>query len=225
MSAGAEVRAREPVLHWDAGGDTVAVKTSRDTYKARRLVITAGPWAANLISGLAALAVPERQVLLFTQPRHPERFRPDRFPIFIIEAPEGLFYGLPIYGVPGLKVGKYHHFHQHSGADAVDRDVHPEDERALRAVLARCFPDANGPTLAMKTCIFTNTPDEHFILDRLAHQPVCVAAGFSGHGYKFCSLIGEIMADLALDGGTKHDVSPFQLARFGSGEGGVKREN
>jgi len=225
MAAGADVRAREPVLHWDAGDERVTVKTSRHTYEARHLVITAGPWAASLMTGLDMVAVPERQVLLFTQPQHPERFRPDRFPIFIIEAPDGLFYGLPIYGVPGLKVGKYHHLQQQSSADTIDRGVHPEDEQALRAILVRCFPDANGPTLAMKTCIFTNTPDEHFILDRLPDRPVCVAAGFSGHGYKFCSVVGEIMADLALDGGTKHDVSPFRLARFGSGEGGVKRED
>ena len=74
---------------------------------------------------------------------------------------------------------------------------------------------SNGPTLAMKTCLFTNTPDEHFVIDRLPHAPhVAIAAGFSGHGFKFCSVVGEILADLALDGGTRHDLSLFALDRL-----------
>jgi sarcosine oxidase len=191
------------------------VQTSRDSYEARRLVITAGAWAASLLPSLLALAVPERQVLLFTQPRHPERFQPARCPVFIIDAPEGHFYGLPIYGVPGFKLGKYHHLTQRSAADDVDRTVHAEDEEALRICLRRYFPDADGPTMAIKTCIFTNSPDEHFILDRHPEAAaVSIAAGFSGHGYKFCSVVGEIMADLALDGGTRHDISLFRLERF-----------
>ena len=82
-----------------------------------------------------------------------------------------------------------------------------EDERLLRAFAERYFPDAAGPTLMLKTCLFTNSPDEHFILDRHPHDPeVMLAAGFSGHGYKFCSVVGEIMADLAEKGETRHDI-------------------
>jgi sarcosine oxidase len=215
LAAGGEIRAREAVQQWDADGERVRVQTSRGSYEAKRLVITAGPWAADLVPSLKTLAVPERQVLLFTQPRHPDRYQPDRFPIFNMSAPEGHFYGLPIYGVPGFKLGKYHHREQRSRADDIDRAVHAEDEETLRAGLRRYFPDANGPTLAMKTCIFTNSPDEHFILDRHPDRPaVSIAAGFSGHGYKFCSVVGEVMADLALDGGSRHDLSLFQLTRF-----------
>jgi sarcosine oxidase len=84
----------------------------------------------------------------------------------------------------------------------------------LRESVQRYFPDACGPTLAMKTCIFTNTSDEHFVITRLAHSPITVAGGFSGHGFKFCSVVGEILAELALDGATRHDISLFAPNRL-----------
>jgi sarcosine oxidase len=85
----------------------------------------------------------------------------------------------------------------------------------LREGIRRYFPDADGRALTMKTCLFTNSPDRHFILDRHADHPeVVIAAGFSGHGYKFCSVIGEVMADLARDGETRHDIDFFRLRRF-----------
>jgi sarcosine oxidase len=116
--------------------------------------------------------------------------------------------------VPGFKIGKYYHRRQRIDPDRMDRDCHPEDEKVLRKGLRKYFPDAGGPTMAMKTCIFTNTPDTHFILDRHpAHREVAIAAGFSGHGFKFCSVIGEIMAQLALDGTTPHDILPYALNR------------
>jgi sarcosine oxidase len=99
----------------------------------------------------------------------------------------------------------------------VDRDFHPEDEAILREAIRRYFPAADGPTLAMKTCLFTNSPDEHFILDVHPEWPqVSIAAGFSGHGFKFAPVIGEIMADLALEGGcSKWNLDLFGLRRFG----------
>jgi sarcosine oxidase len=97
----------------------------------------------------------------------------------------------------------------------MDRECHAEDEALLRECLRRYFPDANGRTVQMKTCLFTNTRDEHFIIDFLEDDPrVAIAAGFSGHGFKFCSVVGEIVADLALDGGTRHDVSLFSMKRL-----------
>ncbi|MGH3998123.1 MAG: FAD-dependent oxidoreductase, partial [Pseudonocardiaceae bacterium] len=85
------------------------------------------------------------------------------------------------------------------------------------------FPDGAGPTLMLKTCLFTNSPDRHFILDRHPDQPeVVIAAGFSGHGYKFCSVIGEVMADLAQGGQARHDIEFFGLKRFaGSLDSGI----
>jgi sarcosine oxidase len=215
QALGAEVRAREPVLGWEPDRDGVRVRTAHGTYAAERLVITTGPWAARFVPSLARAAVPERQVLLWAQPLRPEHFRLAMFPVFNMESPEGRFYGFPIYGVPGFKIGKYHHRLEQTDADAVDREIHPEDEAVLREGIRRYFPDADGPTMAMKTCLFTNSPDEHFILDRHPdHADVAVAAGFSGHGFKFASVVGEIMADLALEGRSRFDLSLFRIGRL-----------
>ena len=94
-------------------------------------------------------------------------------------------------------------------------NVDADKEKVLRDFTQRYFPQAAGPTLGLKTCLFTNSPDGHFILDILPGLPqVSVAAGFSGHGFKYCSVVGEIMADLAQHGDTPHDLSMFRLARF-----------
>jgi sarcosine oxidase len=215
QALGAQVHARERVVEWQADDTGISVTTTRDTYRARRMIVTAGPWARRLVPALQHLAVPERQVMMWTQPLRPEYFRLGAFPVFNFEAPEGRFYGFPVYGIPGFKLGKYHHRGEEvDDPDRMDRACHPEDEEALRTGIRRYFPDANGPIMAMKACLFTNTPDEHFILDRLPDNPhVGVAAGFSGHGFKFCSVIGEIMTELVAEGGTRHDIGLFRLDR------------
>src|SRR5712691_1955972 len=139
------------------------------------------------------------------------------FPVFNIETPEGDFYGFPIYGTPGFKIGKYYHREEQiDDLSKMDRECHPEDEEILRRGIRLYFPEANGPTMAMMTCIFTNSPDRHFVIDLHPQFPtVSFAAGFSGHGFKFCSVVGEIMADLALEGETRHKIGMFGLKRFG----------
>jgi len=212
---GAEVRAGERVFRWHADGGQVSVETKRATYHARKMVITAGPWAQTLIPELKDLAVPERQVLIWTQPLRPEYFRLGAFPVFNMDVPEGRFYGFPVYGVPGFKVGKYHHRCERVDPDRMDHGCHPEDEALLRVGIRRYFPDADGPALDMKACLFTNSPDEHFILDLHPEYPqVAMASACSGHGFKFCGVVGEIMADLVLDGRTRFDIDMFRLTRF-----------
>jgi sarcosine oxidase len=215
LDRGAEVHCREPVLEWGAAGGRVRVRTTRGRYEAGRLVICAGPWAAKLIPELGRLAVPERQVLAWLQPARPEYFRSGAFPVFNLEVEEGRYYGFPSFLIPGFKFGKYHHRQEVVDPDAVNREPEPEDEELLRAFARRYFPDGAGPTLMLKACLFTNSPDRHFILDRHPDHPeLAIAAGFSGHGYKFCSVIGEIMADLAQHGRTRHDIEFFRVARF-----------
>ena len=215
QALGAEVHARERVLAWHAEDPGVSVTTTRGTYRARKLVVTAGAWARSIVPALQQAAMPERQVMIWTQPRKPESFRLGAFPVFNMEAPEGRFYGFPVYGIPGFKLGKYHHRGEQVDApERMDRECHPEDEDVLREGIRRYFPDADGPTMAMKACMFTNSPDEHFIIDRLPDNPqVAIAAGFSGHGFKFASVIGEIMTELAVDGATRLDTSLFRLDR------------
>jgi len=215
LALGAEVHARERVLSWSATSRGVTVKTDRDTYHGRRLILTAGAWTRSLIPALQNAAVPERQVLLWTQPRDPRLFQLGAFPIFNMEARDGRFYGMPIYGVPGFKFGKFYHLSQRGDAGAIDRECHAEDEAVLRAGIRKYFPDADGPTMAMKVCMFTFSPDEHFILDFHPDHPrtVAVGAGFSGHGFKFCSAVGEVMTQLALDGKSQFDISSFRFTR------------
>lgn len=221
---GAEIHAREEVLGWEAIGDGVRVFTNRDVYEAERLVITAGAWNRRLVPMIHGLAVPERQVLAWFQPRRPDFFLPENFPVFNLLADEGRFYGFPVHGVPGFKIGKYHHFEEQDDPERLDRASHVADELMLREFTDRYFPDASGPTMSLKSCMFTNTPDGHFIIDTHPQYPqVSFAAGFSGHGYKFASVIGEILGDLAIFGRTRHDIDLFRHDRFPSTGSGPRR--
>lgn len=213
---GGQVQAREAVLGWEPAGDGVRVTTDRNVYEAGSLVITTGAWSSRALPWLARLAVPERQVLAWLQPLRSELFTPERFPIWILDQGDEYFYGFPVFEVPGFKFGWYHHRRETGEPEALMGQA-PDavDEAALRAFAARFFPLGNGPTLALRTCMFTNSPDEHFIIGLHPEFPqVSLAAGFSGHGYKFASVIGEIMADLATERTTRHDIGLFRVDRF-----------
>lgn len=218
VSAGAEVHGRERVLSWEPVGEGVEVRTERGTYSAGRLVVCSGAWTAGLVQQLGPFLVPERQVLAWFQPLRLDLFTPATFPVFNVAVSESeRYYGFPAFGVPGFKVGRFHHLSEAVDPDTMDREPNAEDEKILRDFTDRHFPQASGPTTALKTCIFTNTPDEHFILDVHPDLPqVSIAAGFSGHGFKFCSVVGEIMADLATEGTTGHEVGLFKAERFAS---------
>jgi sarcosine oxidase len=215
IEMGAEIHGREDVLGWEPVGDGVRVHTSRATYEADSLVISAGAWNDNMLPFLNGIAVPERQVLAWFQPERPELFQPERFPVFNLLTKEGRYYGFPVHGVPGFKVGIYHHFEEQGDPHSFNWEPTPADEEALREFSSRYFPQGTGPTMTLKTCMFTNTPDKHFVIDLHPDYPqVSFAAGFSGHGYKFASVIGEVMADLAERQQTRHDISLFNAARF-----------
>ena len=219
QARGADVRAREPVLAWEPRPDGVRVRTERGVYEADKLVVTAGAWVAKLVPALAGLAVPERQVLAWFQPRRRELFLPQSFPVFNLLVEEGRYYGLPIHGVPGFKLGRYRHLNETVEPDQVDRECHARDEQVLRSFAERYFPEGAGPTMSLRACMFTNTADEHFILDRHPDHPqVIVGSPCSGHGFKFCSVVGEILADLAEQGETRHDIAMHRLARLTGGK-------
>jgi sarcosine oxidase len=212
---GAEIHAHEKVLEWEPLEGGVRVRTDRGTYEADKLVVTAGAWDADLLDVLEGLAVPERQVLAWLQPTRPERFRPETFPVFNLLVDEGRFYGFPVHGVPGFKFGKYHHLEEVVDPDEMDRETYDHDERLLREFAERYFPDGCGPTMDLQPCMFTNTPDNHFVIDVHPEYPqVSFASPCSGHGFKFASVVGEIMADLAENGLTRHDISLFRLDRL-----------
>ena len=217
-AAGADLREGEAVLAWEAAGNSVRVRTERGEYEAERLVLTAGSWSGKLARSFQPVLQPERQVLAWLEVRRPELFEAGAFPVFVMEVPEGMYYGFPLFagGPPGLKLGRFHHRHQAVDPDQLDRGgAGPDDESLLRDFAASYLPDGAGPAQAMKVCMFTNTPDEHFILDLHPELPqVVLGAGFSGHGFKFCSVVGEILADLALEGETRHGIDLFRANRF-----------
>jgi sarcosine oxidase len=128
---------------------------------------------------------------------------------------EGRFYGFPVFGIPGFKFGLYHHLGEQVDPDAMEREPNARDEAVLRAFAEKYFPEGAGPTMALKSCIFTNSPDEHFTIDWVPGAPqVVFASACSGHGFKFCSVVGEVLAEMAMDGATRHDVDLFKLSRF-----------
>jgi sarcosine oxidase len=213
VAAGAELRPGEGVQRWEPTEEGVRVVTDLATYEADRLILTAGAWMSEL-AGLPVVA--ERQVLVWLEPELPQLFRPESFPVFIMQmADDESYYGLPEFGIPGFKLGRYHHFRERGRADDLDRTPRADDERMLREYAARYFPAGAGAALSMVGCLFENTPDGHFIIDRLPDLPqVIVGGGGSGHGFKFCPVIGEILADLAMHGQTRHDISLFSSQRF-----------
>lgn len=215
QALGATVHIGERTLEWESTPGGARVTTEHRAYEAESLIITAGAWTSKLLPYLGAAAIPERQVLAWFETLRPDLFTPDNFPVFNLVVEEGQFYGFPEFGVPGFKLGKYHHLEENVDPDTIDRQPNPQDEAVLRDFTEKYFPDAAGATSSMKACMFTNSPDEHFIIDRLPDAPnVAIAAGFSGHGYKFSSVVGEILTDLTLDGKTSHEIGMFRLSRF-----------
>jgi sarcosine oxidase len=226
---GADVRENEPARELHAVGSGVEVRTDVDNYTAERLVVTAGAWARPLLRQLGLdlpLTITREQVAYFA-PRSadgagdPDQFAPSRFPIFIhhdAEAPAA--YGFPTFGRPGVKVA----FHQ--GGPVIEpenRERTPDAamNAALHAYLARWVPNAAGELLFSQTCRYTNTPDEHFIIDRPPEHPqIVIGSPCSGHGFKFGVLIGAILADLAERGATEHPIEMFGLNRPGMGDRG-----
>jgi sarcosine oxidase len=216
LEAGATIRAREPMLDIAAiPGGGVRVRTPAGTYEAGRLVVATGAWIGALVPHLRTIAVPERQALGWFRPRKPDLFQLGVFPVSNLKSDVGHFYQFPMFDIPGFKIGLYHHLRETGDADALEREPNATDLAALRRGLSAFFPEADGDLLALRTCFFTNTPDEHFILDALPGVPeVVVASPCSGHGYKFASAIGEILADMAMDRTPPFDLSMFKLSRF-----------
>jgi sarcosine oxidase len=212
---GAMIRPLERALSWKDSGSGVEVTTDHGTYVADHLVLSAGSWMADLIPEFAGLLEPERQVVAWFEVDNPSKFAPERFPVFNLTVEEGRYYGFPQWGVPGFKVGRYHHLAEQVHPDSVDRGVRDADVDVLRSFAQRYFPGGAGATLKTSVCLFTNTPDEHFIIDRLpGHERVHVVSACSGHGFKFASVVGEIVADLVTTGKSGFDLSLFSIERF-----------
>jgi sarcosine oxidase len=212
-AAGAELRTGVAVFSITAHGNGVRIGTSQGEIEAGAAIVAAGPWVGTLVPNLPVRVT--REVMAWFHPSDPALFSADRFPVFILESRHGMHYGFPLHGSPGVKIAKHHHRNETVDPDRVDRVISPADEALIRRALAGHIPAADGPLAAARTCLYTVTPDHDFIIDRLPDAPnVIVASPCSGHGFKFAPVVGEILADLAIEGGTDHDIRRFRLSRF-----------
>ncbi|MFC5649582.1 N-methyl-L-tryptophan oxidase [Paenibacillus solisilvae] len=217
---GAELRFYEPVIRWEAhpSGEEVIVTTADGVYEAGRLVISPGAWAPNVLEGLGLKLQIERQVMMWFAPTNGiEPFRLDQFPIYIWEAEDGMqFYGFPSFGLSGegAKVA-FFRMGQPCTAETIDRTVYDFEIARMREYIGSRIPQLNGKFLQAKTCLYSNTPDEHFVISlHPEYKQVAIGAGFSGHGFKFASVVGEILADLATEGTTSLPIELFSPKRF-----------
>jgi sarcosine oxidase len=218
---GAVLHFHEPATGWRAtSGGGVEVTTATARYSADRLVLTPGAWAPRLLPGRAPIVV-ERQVFYWFEPDFTtdvsyERYA-DGHPVYIEETDgNGLIYGFPMIDGPqgGLKLAFYRQNVGFTTPETIDRTVHADEVEAMRRRAVQLFPRLTGPLVKAATCLYASAPDDHFVIGLLDGMPqVVVACGFSGHGFKFVPVVGEIVADLVQNGTTGHDIDLFDIGR------------
>ncbi len=224
LKTGADIRTKEKVLEWTKENGKIKVITDKGIYISQKLIITAGAWAGKMIPGLNTALKVTRQVIIWVKPANEKMFAPENFPCWLIadNKRKGALYGFPFltkekFGEPeGMKFA-LHYAADQTNPDHVNRNITKEETDELIQQVVTYIPDVADATLvAAKTCLYTNSSDENFIIDHLPgyDKDVTIACGFSGHGFKFVSVVGEILADLAMDGKTSLPVDFLSLKRF-----------
>ncbi|KOY82942.1 N-methyl-L-tryptophan oxidase [Lysinibacillus macroides] len=213
LAAGATLQTNDKVLAIQAG-DIVHIQTANTAYQAKQLIVTAGAWATELLAtmNITIPVTPTRKTFAWFEADE-QLYRDAVFPAYGIELADSFYYGFPSIDGVGLKLGR------HDGGEAVDpneplRPFDDEDREDLQQFIQQFMPQ-HGALKYGKTCKYSMTPDEDFIIDFLPnHCNIVIAAGFSGHGFKFSSAVGEVLSELLLDGTSKQDLTPFKLSRF-----------
>jgi sarcosine oxidase len=223
IKQGATLLTRQRVSEWRKVGDEFHVYTDKEKFVTKKLIICGGAWNGQLIPALSTQLQVTRQVIAWLQPKRWSDFELGNFPCWLVadESLPGSFYGFPI--VPASKLGgplgmkvAYHQPGLPSHPDQVNRIDTEAEVKQLLAAVKKYLPSAMGNVLSVKTCLYTYSPDEHFIIDQLPeyNNQVTIAAGFSGHGFKFASVVGEILTELSLEGKTKQPVDFLRMNRF-----------
>ncbi|WP_328400499.1 N-methyl-L-tryptophan oxidase [Streptomyces sp. NBC_00390] len=216
---GADLRFEEPATRWESFGGGVRVHTAQGSYSAGHLVICPGAWAPQLLADLGVPVRVERQVMYWFQPDGGTGpYLPERHPVYIWEDAAGVqIYGFPAIDGPdgGVKVAFFRQGGTPCTPDTIDRTVHDHEVAAMARQTSKFLPGLPATFLSAATCMYSSTPDEHFVIARHPAHPdtVSVACGFSGHGFKFVTVVGEILADLALTGATSHPIDLFAPGR------------
>jgi sarcosine oxidase len=211
VGRGADLHYNEPVVHWSAKGDSVLIRTDKSEYRARKILFSAGSWVASLVPNLGTMLKLERQILYWFATDQPAFYEPRALPVFIWEhARDQFFYGFPDLG-NGVKVAR-HGGGEHITHDTLQRNVSEHEIQSMHALVQPFLPGLTK-SLHAETCIYTNTPNCHFLLDfHPDSRRVLLASPCSGHGFKFSSSLGEVMADLLEKAEARFDLSLFKLA-------------
>ena len=215
---GTKLLTNEPVIDWASDGNGVTVRTASGTHTAAKLILCAGAWSGDLLRLPDVPLTVTRQVLGWVKPRRPKLFQRGDFPVWNIDPNgdgdlTGIYYGFPMSG-DALKLAR-HHPGTPMTPDAIADETFPADEEEILLPLRRYLPDALGQVLSIKVCKYTNSADGHFIVDRHPEsERVHFACGFSGHGFKFASVMGKVLSELALDGKTERPIGFLGLSRF-----------
>mgnify|MGYP000474668502 CR=1 FL=1 len=218
---GATVIDQTPVLTVTPSEYGVEVVTERETYHCDRIVLTVGSWAKGLLAqqgiNLPLKIMPCQ--LGFYQPGTPTDFEPGKFPVFFAHM-NGPYGEMP-YGIPhedssiGLKITTFYGWDTVEKPSEVDYTPSQDWTERIRDFARQYIPDAAGPLISTRRCLYTLTPDKDFVIDQHPNYPqVVIGAGFSGHGFKFTTLMGKMLSDLAIEGQTPHNTSLFKLSRF-----------
>ena len=214
---GADIHHDEEVTGWAADGDGVRITAARGEYTAAQLVITTGSWAPELLRDLNLPLRVIRTTNGYFEPTRPDHWSIESgAPGFLLDVPEGDFYGMPGVEGVGLKLGRSRLIDgPATTARTIRRTIDEEEIALLREVLDKYMPGSCGPEVRRITCLEAYSRDDHFIIDRHPEHPqVLIGCGFSGRGFKFGPTTGEILADLAIDGTTRHAIGFLAATRF-----------
>jgi sarcosine oxidase len=215
QEAGAELRVGVEVLDWMPDGAGVVVNTTAGPFSAAKLVVTAGAWAGQLLKSLGLNLQVRRQVVMWHATDDARTHADSGFPCYLFELPTGIFYGFAAIDDRGLKAAEHSGGRPITDPSLVDRSLHDDDRRPVEAFLHAHLPTVATPCREHSTCLYTMSPDEHFIVDRHPeHGQVVFAAGLSGHGFKFAPVLGAALADLALQGRTPLPIEFLSARRF-----------
>ena len=213
--SGAHLVTGESVLSWSADHAGVTVRTDKSSYAAQKLVITAGPWASGLLADIGMSLEVRRKPLLWYASTNAAHRLENGMPTFLFETPEGIFYGFPQIDAAGVKIA------EHMGGQVVDdpldvrREVDASDREPVEAFARRYLQGITTDLEKSAVCMYTMSPDEHFVVDVHPEEPrVAFAAGLSGHGFKFAAVLGEALADLIERGETGLPIEFLSLERL-----------
>ncbi|HMP99042.1 MAG TPA: N-methyl-L-tryptophan oxidase [Cyclobacteriaceae bacterium] len=220
--SGAVLHSHTEVSAWKIDNNQVHVSSSKGDFTADKLIITAGAWTKKLVPDLMPEITVTKQTVAWVKPKKQEKFALGNFPCWLIQDPDkGPFYGFPILpkkdygGFEALKIA--HHFPgEITDADKNDQEVNEETVQDIRYILEKYFDEADAEILQTSNCLYASTRDEDFIVDLLPgfQNKVIIGCGFSGHGFKFASVMGEILRDLCLHGDTTLPIHFLRLDRF-----------